>query len=79
MVQKKAQASVFLVPAMSAKKVGELIERIQSGKYTERELINLYDNATERSESTVMDAIKLKMRAEFPRAATRKFGAKEKP
>ncbi len=62
---------------MSREKVERLIQRVQDGKYSESELVNLYDNAAERDVSAVMDAIKLKMRADFPRAATRKFGPKE--
>jgi hypothetical protein len=73
----KAASLAFQVPAMSREKVERLIERVQDGKYSETELVNLYDNANERGVSSVMDAIKLKMRAEFPRAATRKFGPKE--
>jgi len=62
---------------MSREKVERLIELVQDGKYSESELVNLYDNANERGVSAVMDAIKLRMRAHFPRAATRKFGPKE--
>jgi len=76
--QRKVVPLAFQVPAMSSEKVGQLIERVQSGKYSERELLNLYDNASERQVPAVMDAIKLKLRADFPRAATRKFGPKEK-
>jgi hypothetical protein len=81
MAQKKPAAPVLLfqVPAMSQSKVEQLIERIRNGQYAERELANLYDNAMERDLPQVMDEIKLKMRADFPRAATRKFGVKEKP
>jgi len=74
----KAAALAFHVPAMSREKVGRLIELVQNGKFSESELVNLYDNASERDVSAVMEAIKLKMRADFPRAATRKFGPKEK-
>ena len=79
MAQKKVETLAFQVPAMSAEKVGQLVERVESGRFSERELLNLYDNACERQVSAVMDAVKLKMRADFPRAATRKFGPKEKP
>src|SRR5947207_6547527 len=77
--KKAAPVLLFQVPAMSQSKVDLLIERIRGGQYAERELANLYDNALERDLPQVMDEIKLKMRADFPRAATRKFGAKEKP
>ena len=73
----KAASLVFQVPAMSREKVERLIELVQNGKYSESELVNLYDNACERDVSAVMNAIKLKMRTDFPRAATRKFGPKE--
>src|SRR5450759_2760506 len=62
---------------MSQEKVKQLIESIRSGKYSERELISLYNNASARGNSTVMQAIQIRMRADFPRAANRKFGAKE--
>ena len=77
MAQKKAAPLAFQLPAMSLEKVARLIEQVQSGKFSERELLTLYDNASERHVSAVMDAIKLKMRADFPRAATRKFGPKD--
>jgi hypothetical protein len=79
MAQKKAgPALLFQVPAMSAKRVEQLIERINGGQYGGPELANLYDNARERDVPAVMEAVELKMRADFPRAANRKFGAKEK-
>src|SRR5450759_1000993 len=62
---------------MSQEKVKQLIESIRSGKYSERELISLYNNASARGNSTVMQAIQIRMRADFPRAANRNFGAKE--
>jgi len=55
----------------------QLIESIRSGKYSERELINLYKNASARNATAVMEAVKIRMRADFPRAANRMFGAKE--
>ena len=62
---------------MSQSSEDQLIESIRSGKYSERELINLYKNASTRSATAVMEAVKIKMRAAFPRAANRMFGAKE--
>ncbi|MDD5249913.1 MAG: hypothetical protein PHY45_13075 [Rhodocyclaceae bacterium] len=56
----------------------ELLESIHSGKFSERELINLYNNLSARGSSAVMPAIKTRMRIDFPRAATRMFGAKDK-
>ena len=76
MAQARVTTSAFQVPAMSREKVERLIERVQEGKFNETELLNLYDNAAEREVSAVMDAIKIKLRADFPRAATRKFGPK---
>ncbi|MBZ0133456.1 MAG: hypothetical protein K8F53_12655 [Rhodocyclaceae bacterium] len=55
----------------------QLIESVCSGKFSERELINLYKNAATRNATAVMDAVKIQMRADFPRAANRMFGAKE--
>lgn len=62
---------------MSQAKEAQLIESIRSGKFSERELINLYKNAATRNATAVMQAVKIKMRADFPRAANRMFGAKE--
>jgi hypothetical protein len=77
MAQGKLATLAFQVPAMSREKIGRLIERVQDGKFSESELLNLYDNAEERDVAAVMDAVRLKMRADFARAATRKFGPKE--
>jgi len=73
----KAPISVFHPPAPSAAKIGHVVERVQNGNFNERELINLYDNANKRDVSAIMDVVKIRMRADFPRAATRKFGPKE--
>lgn len=54
-----------------------LIDGIRTGKYSERELINLYRNAATKNATAIMEAVKIKMRADFPRAANRMFGAKE--
>ena len=62
---------------MSQAKEAQLIESIRSGRYSEWELINLYENAATRNATAVMQAVKVKMRADFPRAANRMFGAKE--
>lgn len=62
---------------MSQANEEKLIESIRNGKFSERELINLYKNAETKSATTVMEAVKIKMRADFPRAANRMFGAKE--
>jgi hypothetical protein len=75
--KKVAPALFFQVPALSAEKIEALMERIRDGKYGEKELANLYDNAVERDLPQVMEAVEAKMRADFPRAATRKFGAKK--
>jgi hypothetical protein len=55
-----------------------LLESIRNGKFSERELINLYQNAAARGSSALMPAVKVRMRADFPRAANRVFGAKDK-
>jgi hypothetical protein len=62
---------------MAASKEEKLIEDIRSGKFSESELVNLYRNASTRGASAVMESVKIKMRADFPRAANRMFGAKE--
>lgn len=62
---------------MSQSSEGQLIERIRSGKFSERELINLWQNAETRGVTAVMNAVKIQMRADFPRTANRMFGAKE--
>jgi hypothetical protein len=54
----------------------ELITKIRSGKYTERELINLHQNATTKNAIDVIAAIESQMRDQFPRAANRLFGKK---
>lgn len=81
MVEKKAvvPAVFFQTPSPSAGRIEQLIERINAGRYEQVELANLYDNARERDLGDVMAAIEQKMRADFPRAATRKFGAVKKP
>ena len=62
---------------MSQAKELQLIENIRNGKFSERELVNLYKNAATQNVTAVMEAVKIKMRADFPRAANRMFGAKE--
>lgn len=62
---------------MSQTNESHLIESIRNGRFSERELINLYKNAETKSATAVMEAVKIKMRADFPRAANRMFGAKE--
>ena len=66
------------VTVMSQANEVQLIESIRNGKFSERELINLYKNAETKSATAVMEAVKIKMRADFPRAANRMFGAKER-
>jgi len=56
----------------------QLIESIRSGKYSERELINLHNNASSRGSPNVAQAVVVQMRADYSRAANRLFGAKEK-
>lgn len=62
---------------MDPYKERELIERAQSAPYTEAEFVSWYDNVRARGGSqALLDAIKLRMRVDFPRAASKKFGAK---
>ena len=77
MANNKAPIIAVHPPAPSAAKIGYVVERVQNGSFNESELINLYDNAKKRDVSAIMDVIKIRMRADFPRAATRKFGPKE--
>lgn len=54
-----------------------LIEKVRSGSLTEKELINLYNNARDKSVPDLIAAIERQMRGQFPRAANRLFGKKE--
>jgi hypothetical protein len=74
-----APVLLFRAPAMSASKVEQLIEQINAGRYGAPELINLYDNAQERNQTSVMEAVIARMRGNHAAAATRKFGRAEKP
>ena len=42
------------------------------------ELTNLYDNASEREQTSVMEAVEKQLRTRFPATARRKFGSPEK-
>ena len=55
----------------------KLIASIREGRFSDKELLNLYDNAAGRGDESILDIIKVQMRADFPKAASRKFGAKE--
>lgn len=61
---------------MSQDKEAQLIEKIRKGRFSERDLINLYTNATTRHATNVIEAVSTRLAAEFPRAAKRMFGAK---
>lgn len=63
---------------MRADKDIQLIESIRCGKFSDKKLINLYKNASSRGVTAVAEAAKNKLRTEFPQAANRLFGAKEK-
>jgi len=52
-----------------------ILEKIRSGSLTEKDLIALHHNAVRLLAVDVVEATKLKMRAEFPRAAKKLFGA----
>lgn len=54
-----------------------LIDKINAGRFSEKECINLHLNAMLRDEVEVMEVIRLKMRVQYPRAANRIFGAKQ--
>lgn len=55
----------------------KLVASIQEGKFSEKELINLYDNAIKKGRDDLIVHIKLRLRSDFPRAANRLFGAKQ--
>ncbi len=63
--------------------IQELIQKIESDKYNEKEMINLYNNAnnqqglSEEDKEDLIEAIEKNTRLRFPRAAKRIFGAKE--
>ena len=61
---------------MNQEEIDPLFEKIHSGKYSDQELINLYNNASKLGKADVMNAAKIKLRADFPRAAKRQFGTK---
>ena len=73
-----APVLLFRAPAMSASKVEQLIEQINAGRYGAPELVNLYDNAQVREQTSVMEAVVARMRGNHAAAATRKFGRAEK-
>ena len=54
-----------------------ILEKISSGSLTEKDLIALHHNAVRLAALDVVEATKLKLRAEFPRAAKKLFGAPE--
>ena len=61
---------------MDQDKEVKLIEYIRSGKFSKKELKKFYENAEIKKSTAIMEAVKLKMRADFPRAANSMFGAK---
>jgi hypothetical protein len=75
----KPHAPLFRAPTMNAERVEKLVERIAAGQYAQAELVNLHDNALERGQPTVVEAVVARMRIQFPAAARRKFGAAPKP
>ena len=54
-----------------------ILEKISSGSLTEKDLIALHHNAVRLAALDVVEATKLKLRAEFTRAAKKLFGAPE--
>ncbi len=63
--------------------ISKLISRIESGRYDEQQLVNLYRNAVARAQlsdtdrESLIEAIELQTRLRFPKAAKKIFGAKE--
>jgi len=68
-----SRQSCLLTPAPSDHQRG-MLDKIRSGKFTERELIQLHANALERGGTHITAAVEEQMRARFPRAANRLFG-----
>lgn len=54
----------------------KIINKIARGEYPEKELIGLKTNATERGYPDVIKAVEHQMRKQFPKAASKVFGAK---
>lgn len=52
------------------------MNKISSGDYSEKELINLKNNAIRLGHQDIADVVELQMRKQFPRAASKQFGAK---
>jgi hypothetical protein len=59
-----------------ASKNENLINKISEGSYSEKELINLHSNGIRLGHQDVVDTIELQMRKQYPRAASKKYGAK---
>lgn len=55
----------------------KLVASIQEGKFSEKELTNLYDNAIKKGRDDLIVHIKLRLRSDYPRTANRLFGAKQ--
>ena len=53
----------------------KIINKIARGEYTEKELIGLKTNATRLDCSDIVKAVEHQMRKQFPKAATKVFGA----
>lgn len=54
----------------------KIINKIARGEYSEKDLIGLKINATERGYSDIIKAVEYQMRKQFPKAASKVFGAK---
>ena len=54
-----------------------ILEKIRGGSLSEKDLIALHHNAVRLVALDVVEATKVKLRAEFPRAAKKLFGAPE--
>lgn len=62
---------------MSTGNIKKLITLVNGGTLSDRELISLYKKAEARGISSLMSAIKKRMRNQFPKAAGRFFGKKD--
>ncbi len=60
--------------------IPKLIQSIESGKYDDKELVNLYrntekyDSITEQDREQIMEAVETELRKSYPRKAKAKFG-----
>ncbi|HZW13921.1 MAG TPA: hypothetical protein VFF81_12115 [Noviherbaspirillum sp.] len=63
---------------MDVMQENKVIGWAQSKQFSEKEIVEFYNNVAEKGGSRkALDAIKIRMRSDYPRVAKRRFGAKE--